>query len=43
VGHAEYRFIKEDSQTEASIPALTAVGFAHWLTLQILAYPEDES
>lgn len=24
------------------VPSLTAVGFAHWMTLHILAYPEEE-
>ena len=26
-----------------TIPSLTPVGFAHWMTIHILAYPEDES
>ena len=26
-----------------TVPALTPVGFAHWMTIYILAYPEEES
>lgn len=35
--------IQDTHTASPSIPALTPVGFAHWMTLYILAYPEEES
>jgi hypothetical protein len=34
--------VQESPHEAPSIPALSAVGFAHWLALYILAYPEQE-
>ncbi|KAN0113022.1 hypothetical protein V8E51_005973 [Hyaloscypha variabilis] len=38
----EHHLVQEDSHSEAIIPSLTPVGFAHWMTLFILAHPEEE-
>ncbi|KAE9375394.1 hypothetical protein N431DRAFT_555828 [Stipitochalara longipes BDJ] len=38
----EHHLVQEDPHSEAIIPSLTPVGFAHWMTLFILAYPEEE-
>ncbi|CZS88046.1 hypothetical protein WAI453_000442 [Rhynchosporium graminicola] len=39
----EHHLVQEDSHSSPTIPALTPVGFAHWMTINILAYPEEES
>ncbi|KAL2071396.1 hypothetical protein VTL71DRAFT_12631 [Oculimacula yallundae] len=39
----QHHLIQEDSHSAPTIPALTPVGFAHWMTINILAYPEEES
>lgn len=39
----EHHLIQEDSRSPPVIPALTPVGFAQWMTIQILAYPDQES
>ncbi|KAL5321648.1 hypothetical protein ACEPPN_009608 [Leptodophora sp. 'Broadleaf-Isolate-01'] len=39
----EHHLVQEDSHSAPIIPALTPVGFAHWMTINILAYPEEES
>ncbi|KAI9055854.1 hypothetical protein LZ554_000793 [Drepanopeziza brunnea f. sp. 'monogermtubi'] len=38
----EHHLTQEDSHSAPTIPSLTAVGFAHWMTINILAYPEEE-
>lgn len=38
----EHHLIQENPHSPAIIPSLTAVGFAHWMTLFILAYPQEE-
>lgn len=35
--------IQEDLRSPPLIPSLTPVGFAQWMTILILAYPEEES
>jgi hypothetical protein len=35
--------IQEDSHSAPIVPSLTPIGFAHWMTIFILAYPEEES
>ncbi|RDL39010.1 uncharacterized protein BP5553_03350 [Venustampulla echinocandica] len=39
----QHFFVQEDAKKEPVIPALTPLGFAHWMTMSILAYPEEES
>ncbi|KAH7351084.1 hypothetical protein BKA65DRAFT_250777 [Rhexocercosporidium sp. MPI-PUGE-AT-0058] len=39
----QHHLVQEDSHSAPIIPALTPVGFAHWMTINILAYPEEES
>lgn len=39
----QHFFVQEDVKKEPVIPALTPLGFAHWMTMIILAYPEEES
>ncbi|CZR52996.1 uncharacterized protein PAC_02874 [Phialocephala subalpina] len=39
----EHHLIQEDSRSAPVIPSLTPVGFAQWMTIQILAYPDQES
>ncbi|CZR58510.1 uncharacterized protein PAC_08402 [Phialocephala subalpina] len=38
----EHHLVQKDPKAAPSIPSLTAVGFAHWMTIQVLAYPEAE-
>ncbi|KAH8791309.1 hypothetical protein F5882DRAFT_437935 [Hyaloscypha sp. PMI_1271] len=35
--------MQENARMRPEIPALTNIGFAHWMTLTILAYPEIEA
>lgn len=39
----EHHLIQEHTTSTPTIPALTPVGFAHWMTIHILAYPEEEA
>lgn len=39
----QHFLVQEDSRKEPVVPALTPLGFAHWMTIQLLAYPEEES
>jgi len=39
----QHHLVQEDSHSAPIIPALTPVGFAHWMTINILAYPDEES
>jgi hypothetical protein len=39
----QHFLVSEDPRKEPIIPALTPLGFAHWMTINILAYPEEES
>jgi hypothetical protein len=39
----EHHLIQEDSHSAPIVPSLTPIGFAHWMTIFILAYPEEES
>ncbi|KAK2625822.1 hypothetical protein QTJ16_005134 [Diplocarpon rosae] len=38
----QHHLIQEDSHSAPIVPSLTPVGFAHWMTINILAYPEEE-
>jgi hypothetical protein len=38
----EHHLVQENSRSPPTIPSLTSVGFAHWMTIHILAYPEQE-
>jgi hypothetical protein len=38
----EHHLIQENPSSAPAIPSLTPVGFAHWMTLHILAYPDEE-
>ena len=35
--------IQDHPSDEPAVPALTPVGFAHWMTIHVLAYPEEEA
>ncbi|EPE27303.1 hypothetical protein GLAREA_03218 [Glarea lozoyensis ATCC 20868] len=39
----QHFLIQDDTRNEPTIPALTPLGFAHLMTLMILAYPEEEA
>ncbi len=39
----QHHLVQEDCHSAPVIPALTPFGFAHWMTIHILAYPEEES
>ncbi|KAH6683297.1 hypothetical protein B0J14DRAFT_529390 [Halenospora varia] len=39
----QHHLVQEDLKSEPVVPALTPLGFAQWMTLFILAYPEEES
>ncbi|ESZ96847.1 hypothetical protein SBOR_2768 [Sclerotinia borealis F-4128] len=39
----QHHLVQEDSHSSPTIPALTPLGFAHWMTIQISAYPSEES
>jgi hypothetical protein len=38
----EYHLIQEDPHFAPIIPSLTPVGFAYWMAIFLLAYPEEE-
>jgi hypothetical protein len=38
----QHHLVQDDSSVGPTIPALTAVGFAKWTTIHVLAYPDDE-
>lgn len=40
--NCQYHLVQHESRSKPRIPALTPVGFAHYYTTCILAYPEDE-
>jgi hypothetical protein len=35
--------VQEENYRDPIIPGLTPIGFAHWMTKWILAYPEQEA
>jgi len=37
-----YHLVQKDHHSAPTIPSLSVVGFAHWMEIQILAYPETE-
>lgn len=39
----EHHLIQDRPSDPPSVPALTPLGFAHWMTIHILAYPEEEA
>ncbi|CAD6442533.1 28b041ef-dfbf-48f0-8e2b-1840cb53fe90 [Sclerotinia trifoliorum] len=39
----QHHLVQEDFHSYPTIPALTPLGFAHWMTIQISAYPSEES
>lgn len=39
----QHHLIQDQPSMAPVVPALTPVGFAHWMTIHILAYPEEES
>ncbi|RDW82113.1 hypothetical protein BP6252_03225 [Coleophoma cylindrospora] len=39
----QHHLIQDDVFSDPLIPALTPAGFAHWVTITILAYPEEET
>ncbi|TVY56831.1 hypothetical protein LCER1_G002325 [Lachnellula cervina] len=39
----EHFLVQEDPKARPVIPALTPLGFAQWMTINILSYPEEES
>ncbi|KAB8290240.1 hypothetical protein EYC80_011108 [Monilinia laxa] len=39
----QHHLVQEDFHSGPTIPALTPLGFAHWMTIQISAYPSEES
>ena len=39
----EYHLVQKHSTTAPTVPALTPLGFAQWMTALILAYPDKES
>lgn len=39
----QHHLVQEDFHSGPTIPALTPLGFAHWMTIQISAYPNEES
>jgi hypothetical protein len=39
----QHHLVQEENHRSPVIPGLTAVGFAHWMTKWILAYPEEEA
>ncbi|TVY73342.1 hypothetical protein LSUE1_G008512, partial [Lachnellula suecica] len=39
----QHFLVQEDPREKPIVPALTPLGFAHWMTINILAYPEEES
>lgn len=39
----EHHLVQDNPSDAPTIPALTPVGFAHWMTTYILAYPEAEA
>ncbi|TGO23896.1 hypothetical protein BPAE_0118g00230 [Botrytis paeoniae] len=39
----QHHLVQEDFHSAPTIPALTPLGFAHWMTIQISAYPSEES
>ncbi|KAL3422428.1 hypothetical protein PVAG01_06584 [Phlyctema vagabunda] len=39
----QHHLIQDDLFKDPIIPALTPVGFAHWMTICIMAYPEEET
>ncbi|PQE29613.1 hydroxyproline-rich glyco DZ-HRGP protein [Rutstroemia sp. NJR-2017a BBW] len=39
----QHHLVQDDNNSAPTIPALTPLGFAHWMTIQISAYPDEES
>jgi hypothetical protein len=39
----QHHLVQDQSTNAPTIPALTPVGFAHWMTIFLLAYPDAES
>ena len=39
----QHHLIQEESSSAPFVPSLTPTGFAHWMTIHILAYPEEEA
>ncbi|KUJ18293.1 uncharacterized protein LY89DRAFT_45107 [Mollisia scopiformis] len=39
----EHHLVQDDPRSAPIVPSLTPVGFAQWMTIHILAYPEEES
>ncbi|KAM3074332.1 hypothetical protein ACMFMG_002856 [Clarireedia jacksonii] len=39
----QHHLVQDDNNSAPTIPALTPLGFAHWMTIQISAYPDGES
>ena len=39
----EHHLVQETATSAPIVPALTPLGFSHWMSLHILAYPNEES
>lgn len=39
----QHHLIQESPDKPPKIPGLTPIGFAHWMTIWILAYPDQEA